>query len=255
MTDIYQTPSAQLNETTNVNGDDHGSLETGIKGDYELSIGDILNEAWDKTKGSKLTLVLSCVIYTSFNTTLNIGLTSAATWISPENAGETFSLTGALIFMLQQTILVFLTTPLTAALYILGVKRSVGAPISVSMMFSYFLKILPLALTVLISYAMLALGFVLLVIPMIYLLIAYSLALLLVIDKDLSPWQALEASRKAITHHWFTIFGLYLVLSIILLISMIPFLIGLIWSMPLVTICVGIVYRKIFGIEPSTLES
>ena len=38
---------------------------------------------------------------------------------------------------------------------------------------------------------------------------AYLLAIPLVVERGLSPWQALEASRKAITQHWFKVCLLY----------------------------------------------
>ena len=74
----------------------------------------------------------------------------------------------------------------------------------------------------------------LLLIPGIYLSIAYRLAIPLVVERGLSPWQALEASRKAISQHWFKVFGLFFVLMLIMLLSMIPLGIGLIWTLPLI---------------------
>ena len=64
-------------------------------------------------------------------------------------------------------------------------------------------------------------------------------------------WQALEASRKAITQHWFKVFGLFLLLGLITLISAIPLGIGLVWSIPLFVIAMGVLYRTIFGVLPA----
>jgi uncharacterized membrane protein len=69
------------------------------------------------------------------------------------------------------------------------------------------------------------------------------------VDKGLSPWQALEASRKAITPRWFAVFGMLLLLGLLFVLGAIPLLIGLIWITPLYLIALGILYRNIFGVS------
>jgi uncharacterized membrane protein len=80
--------------------------------------------------------------------------------------------------------------------------------------------------------------------------VAYILAIPLVVERKLSPWQALETSRKAITQHWFKVFGLFLVLGVIVLVSAIPLGIGLVWTLPMAIIAIGVLYRTIFGVLP-----
>ncbi len=67
-----------------------------------------------------------------------------------------------------------------------------------------------------------------------------------------SPWQALETSRKAVTKRWFSLFGLYVVLTLITVVAMIPLTLGLIWTVPLFFIATGIVYRNMFSCEEAT---
>lgn len=110
-----------------------------------------------------------------------------------------------------------------------------------------------LIITVIIMYIMLAIGFLLLVLPGIYLSVAYYMALPLVVEKNMSPWQALETSRKTVTHRWFRMFGFLIIMSILITLSMIPLGIGLIWSLPLFLIAYGIIYRNMFGLEAETL--
>jgi len=101
---------------------------------------------------------------------------------------------------------------------------------------------------------MILLGTLLLVLPGIYLLVAYQMALPLVADKNMKPWEALETSRKAVTHKWFTFFGLYLVASIAMMVSMMLVGIPMIWLLPTFVIGSGILYRNTFGVEPASLE-
>jgi uncharacterized membrane protein len=59
----------------------------------------------------------------------------------------------------------------------------------------------------------------------------------------------MEASRKAIMHHWFKVFFLLLAMSLIIFASMLPLLIGLNWAYPMSVVLIGILYREIFGVE------
>jgi uncharacterized membrane protein len=129
----------------------------------------------------------------------------------------------------------------------MGVKIAVDAPVEVTEIFAYFKKVLVLVGTSILYYLMIIIGLCLLVLPGIYLMVAYLLAFPLVAEKNMGPWEALETSRKAITHHWFKFVGLYLLLALIMLVSAIPLGIGLIWTLPMSTILVGVVYRTVFG--------
>jgi uncharacterized membrane protein len=98
-------------------------------------------------------------------------------------------------------------------------------------------------------YLMIFLGFLLLIVPGLYLSVAYCLALPLVVDKKLSPWQALEASRKAVSRRWFSVLGLFLAIGFLCFLGAIPLFIGLIWIVPMSLIVMGILYRNIFGVS------
>ena len=62
---------------------------------------------------------------------------------------------------------------------------------------------------------MIIIGFILLVIPGIYLSFAYMFSLPLMIEKDLTAWQALEVSRKAVTRIWFRATGFLLLVMML----------------------------------------
>ena len=117
----------------------------------------------------------------------------------------------------------------------------------------YYASVWRLFVTMLLLYIMVLIGFALLIIPGIYLSIAYYMALPLVAEKGLSPWQALEVSRKTISKRWFTMFFFSIVISLIVMASMIPLGIGLIWTLPMMMIAYGIIYRNMFGVRDETL--
>jgi len=92
-----------------------------------------------------------------------------------------------------------------------------------------------------------------LIIPGIYLMVAYSFVIQLVGDQGLSPWQAMEVSRKAVTHRWWSVLGLGLAVAILTGVSALGFLIPLIWTIPWLMMTTAVLYRRIFSaVDPPT---
>lgn len=225
--------------------DQYGSLERGMAGDYQFTIGDTLSEAWQKVSGNKMPAFMAFLIY--FGVMIGVGVATGLIALLFKavggDAGEVF---GALLGQTLQTVV---AVPLGVGILMLGVRMAIGAPAEAGSILGYYDRIVPLLLTTLLLYVMLIVGFLLFVIPGIYLSVAYMFALPLVVDKGLSPWQALEASRKAITHRWFSMFGLFLIIGLVYMLGALCLMVGLIWAMPLGMIAMGIVYRNIFGVS------
>jgi len=226
-----------------------GSVEIGIEGRYDLSISAILDEAWKKIDGNKGTVWLAwicmVVILVAFSAIVQVLLMRFGVGHVEGNP----VMTNLLVSSIGKFLGLFVSVPLGAGFTMLGIKMAVNAPVKWDELFNYFEKVLVLIGTTLLMYLLIAIGFCLLVLPGIYLAFAYSLAIPLVVEKNLSPWEALETSRKAITHNWFKLFGLYFLFGLIVLISAIPIGIGLIWTVPMSALLIGVVYRTIFGYE------
>lgn len=251
--DIYKTPDASL--STNTTSGDYGSLEKGITGDYEFAVGAALSEAWDKTKGAKGTFNMAFFIYFLVSIAVMMVMQFAMApllMVEPGTAVDPGLIIGATLG--QQVIMNLVLMPLGIGIFVLGLRRSLDVPIEATAIFGYYNKTLQLLFTLILMYIMIIIGYVLLVLPGIYLSIAYMMALPLVAEKGLSPWQALEASRKAVSKRWFSMFGFFFLLGIIMMISVIPVGIGLIWTVPMMMIAYGIVYRNMFGAEQETIS-
>lgn len=249
MTDIYKAPDANLNDYQA--GDGSGSLEKGIAGDYEFSIGDIMSEAWKKTSGRKGTMNLAFFLY--FLVVIPIMIVAQLV-VEPVIVNYPDPAIVITLAVVQQMLINLITLPIGVGLFMLGLRASTGVPIEATSIFGYFNKAFSLLVTVILMYIMLVIGLLLFVLPGIYLMIAYFMAMPLVVEKGLSPWQALEASRKAITHRWFSVLGLMLVMGLVMMISIIPLGIPMIWTMPMFMIVYGIMYRNMFGCEPQTVN-
>lgn len=239
----YATPASQLQQTPT--GAGAPSIEEALARGYDFRIGDVLGEAWHKVKGMKGTLVVAAIIYAvavnllSFVIAFVLGLLGLIHDSEPSVLQILVSvLAGALCY------------PLLAGLNMIGIRRAADQPATINELFAYFGLFVPLLVTGLAITVLTYLGLILLVLPGIYLGVSYALAIPLVVERGLSPWQAMEASRKAIGQHWFKVFGLFLALGLIMLLSAIPLLIGLVWTLPLAFIAIGVLYRTIFGVLP-----
>ncbi|WP_068830612.1 hypothetical protein [Pseudomonas sp. BMS12] len=241
----YAAPNSELQEATSHNA---VSVTEALGRGYDFSIGGVISEAWQRVKGTKGIIFGGLVIFyvVMFVATSLLGFVLGALGILGE-ASLTAIIVGQLIVSVLASALAY---PFLAGINMVGIRRAADQPVSFNEVFSGLGLFVPLLITALLMTLLVYIGSLLLLIPGIYLGVAYMLAMPLVIERGLSPWQALEASRKAITQHWFKVFGLFLLLGLIMAVSMIPLGIGLIWTMPLFIISMGVLYRTIFGVLP-----
>ena len=240
MSDVFTPPEADLHDP--IAAGEYGSIEKALEGRYHFRIRETLSEAWANIKGFKRTIWLGMLVYMAVIFVAQIAITFL------------FSGSPALLFIMQQLLQLGIGMPLFAGLYIMSIKRSVGAPVEVGNIFSSFNKTFKIIGTMILMYILIVIGFLLLVLPGIYLTVAYMMALPLAAEKDLGIWETLELSRKAVTKHWFKFFFLIIVLGFIMLIAALPLLIGLLWAIPLASLAFAIVYRNMFGVEPETIN-
>ncbi|WP_232319728.1 hypothetical protein [Prosthecochloris sp. HL-130-GSB] len=90
-------------------------------------------------------------------------------------------------------------------------------------------------------------GVFLLVLPGIYLAVAYMFTVPLIVDYRMEFWQAMETSRKIITRNWFSLFGFVLLLAVINLGGALVFGIGLLVTIPLTAFAGVMAYCDIVG--------
>ena len=207
--------------------------------EYDFSISGVIKEGFKKSYGYKWMFFAAVFLYAL----LEIGL----------NLIFTFILTSDYQDMVGLLVLPF-TLPMLTGIIILGINRVREKPVNIKQILDYY----PLILTLLGAYFLVLLltiiGFVLLVLPGIYLSVAYVFTLSLVADKGLGVWEAMELSRKTVTHRWWKFLGLSIAVTLILIVSMIPLGIGLIWSVPMTYITYGLMYHRLFDEEEETNE-
>ena len=202
----------------------------------EWSIGEVLKTASEKQVGFKLNFFIAVVTY---------GAIFFAILLVQEATG--LGTPGDVAASLVEFIVNLIIYPLGLGLGLMGIRRAAGRETPLSTLWEPYSQAIPLIVMFLLMAVLIVAGFFLLVLPGIYLSIAYSFAPYLIIEKNMGVWEALETSRKAITTYWWRYFGLGLVLVLLFIIGSIPLLIGLIWLGPIMVIATGEVFEKTFG--------
>ena len=249
MTDIYATPEADV--TPRVSGARAGgNVEDAIEGNIEVRILDTMGEAWRIMKGFKLKCHVATVIWFLVYLVAILVIFPIMLGLGAIGADE---VTAAIVGQVLQFVAISATMPMIVGITIMGIRHAQGKQISAGSIFNHFHRAPAAILCYFLMVVMILFGYLLLILPGIYLSFAYMYALPLVVEKDMGAWRALETSRKAITRMWFRATGFLLLISLLLGLGTIPLGIPLIWFVPWLTLAYALVYFKLFGAEARTL--
>lgn len=209
-----------------------------IDRDYDVKIGDYFSRGWEIFKQKAPLFILF---------TLLLFLIQVVIAILPYPLGSRSDEPvpgGILSFAFN-----IVTPVLTAGYYFVAFQLARGRDAVFGDFFRGFNKFLPIFLTTLVAGILTAIGFVLLVLPGVYLAVAYLFAQPLVIDKNADFWQAMETSRQLITKKWFSFFGLMLLLFLLNMAGLMVLGIGLLVTVPLSICIVSAAYEDIIGLN------
>ena len=112
--------------------------------------------------------------------------------------------------------------------------------------FQYFL---PLLLLSLVAGLFIGIGTILLIVPGVYLAVAYLFASYLVVDRRLDFWPAMELSRRTVNPRWFGYFAFMLLLALLNLAGALLLGLGLLVTIPLSFCTVTAAYADLFGFQ------
>jgi ABC-type multidrug transport system fused ATPase/permease subunit len=259
----YQPPQSPLEPERAPGRPRGGSLAAALEGRYDFSLPEVFEEAWRLVRGAKRVLWLAILMLLAVYLAGSF-LEQALRALLPAGAADTAA-------VLLNLALNLVSAPMAAGLALLGARRASGLSIEPEEVLRHFDRTLAFFLTALISggivflFAMLGMAVArglnnplgwLLAVPAVYFAIAYQFGGLLVADKRLRPWAALECSRRALTHQFGKVLALFLVLWLSVTVGLVAtFFVGAIWLVPFAVIVQGVVYRQIFGVEGSDGEA
>lgn len=188
--------------------------------DYVVQIGDCIGRGWSLVKADFWLFVSA--------TTLTVIISSA-------------SIIGLV-----------LGGPTMGGLYVLMLKRLRGQPATFGDLFiGYSVAFLPLMLAHIVSQLLTTVGLLCCLLPGIYLAVGWVFTLPLIIDKRLDFWPAMELSRKVVSKHWWTIFGLLLLSGLVAACGVLLCCIGILAALPIGFASLACAYENIFGERPA----
>lgn len=208
-----------------------------VSRDYQVNIGSYLSRGWEIFKQYAAGFIGYILLLTAIGVVL--GMLPAPLGNGSEGGA------GLLPFVYQ----VFVAPILSAGFYIVAFQIARNRSHEFADFFKGFNRYLPILLVTLVSGILTILGTIVFIIPGIYLAVAYLFSLLLVIDKNMNFWGAMETSRRLISRQWFSFFGFLLVLMLINLAGLIVLFVGLLFTFPLTVCMIVAAYEDIVGLN------
>lgn len=249
MADIYATPEADLAQDIEADRAG-GNIDDAIAGNFRVNMLETLGEAWKGLKGFKLKCHIALVLYLLVFLGAGVLFGLLAAVLASTGADESVIGVLSLVF---QVIITLVALPMSYAILIMAMRHANDKSVSAGEIFRHFGTIGSLFVAYILEVILIMIGFVLLVLPGIYLMFAYIYAMPLIVEKKMGPWHALETSRKAVTKVWFRFFGFMWLLTLINMLGAFTLGIAWIWTVPWSILAMAMVYQKIFGIEAHTL--
>ena len=211
-----------------------------------FTVSGVIREAWQETKGAKASIWAGAAVFYLLLLILTAGSAFLAPYLTT-NPAASGGLTNFGVQAFSGVLTSIVSALFTAGLFYMGVRKVAGDTLSWKMIFSGFPKFGKVIVATLLQTLLVSIGMLLFIIPGIYLMIGYGLAIPLILDRDMGPWQALEASRKAIHKVWWKVAGAVIVMGLIYMVSVIPLGLGMIWTLPMSFALAGVIYRHLFG--------
>lgn len=226
----------------------------------------LAKEAWRSTQNSRRQywLALCCLLLLAI-----FSYSLAQKWLEPLLLKlfsiKSDSLVCIVILLAHILVTSFILTPLLSGIMRLGIASSLGQTFSIQELFKDYRSIVPLGIA---YFIYLGASFCFFINPLIippnkiitllqdqtrlsiglfvFLLLSRQLFIPLISVKQLSVWQSFKTIRQKLKKHWFKMALLSLSANLIVILSVIPFGIGLIWSLPYANNIKGVIYRELF---------
>jgi len=161
-----------------------------------------------------------------------------------------------LLFFIISTVAAFIpfgpllvAGPMSAGFFIVARKIHKGEQYEFGTFFKGFDYFVPLLLYSLIGGILTGLGFIFLIIPGIYLAVAWLFATMFIVFGAMEFWDGMEFSRKLITRKWWSFFGLALLCVLINFVGVLVFIVGLLFTVPLTSCIMYAAFEDIVGTD------
>jgi serine/threonine protein kinase len=201
--------------------------------DYTLNIRHCLRRGWALVRNDFWPLVgMSAFVMVVLSAASSSGVV-----LSDGQSSGTTSILGIL-----------LSGPLMGGLYLYFLKKIRREAAGVETAFTGFRHPFPhLVIAGFLATLLTTLGFLCLILPGIYLFVAWIFTFPLIVDRRLEFWPAMRLSRKIISKHWWKFLGFLLVLALINLAGIAACCVGLFITFPITFAALTYAYEDIIG--------
>jgi len=241
-----------------------GNIESALKGDYQIDVKAILTEAWQQTLKSRLAINLGLLFSLALGVLVSFIVSNYLGGIEAVLANPEAS-------MLLNVVVTIAVWPFVGGVEMMGVLHAIGMKTDAKMTFAFLKRASWVVLCALFTSVLISLGFQLLILPGIFLAVTLSLTIPLVIEKKMTPMKAIVLSIQTLRFKFLSLFALYFILFMSLVVLFIPlalllessiaplgimiFLLGISFLAPLFYNVKGILYREIFGVSLATNDA
>ena len=192
-------------------------------------VGEVLEAGWTLTKLYWLTAWL--VLFTGAGTSIVVGI------ILQNGLGLSQGTASYLTTLL--------TIPVTVGVFMSFVRLARGESGGPASVFAHYDKFLQLCFTSVLVYLLAGIGFLLLIVPGVIVVLGLGFAPYLVVDRNLGVAEALRGSWDLMMGHKVDAFLLATVSIVGTILSMIPFGLGLLLTMPLFSFAMAVFYNRV----------
>ncbi|WP_111672050.1 DUF2189 domain-containing protein [Algoriphagus litoralis] len=140
---------------------------------------------------------------------------------------------------------IFLSPPLTAGFFLIANRISRGVDVSFSDFFEGFSFWGILIVTSLVSGILTFFGILALILPGVYLAIAFMFGIPFVLFSGMNFWVSLELSRRLITMNWWKFFGFVIVLVVLNILGFLFFFVGILVTLPVSYFAIYVVFEEL----------
>jgi uncharacterized membrane protein len=222
--------------------EDPGAMASQVLGrDFALDIRSCLRRGWALVKGDFWPIVgINALI---------LALLAAAGSLAAGGARDAF-------WVGPSALAVLLNGPFMGGLYLFYLKKLRGESAGVETAFSGFSnRFLHLFLGSFVTSTLTWLGFLCLVLPGIYLAVAWFFTLALIIDKRIDFWPAMNVSLRVVTKHWWKFAVALIAFGLVGVSGVLACGVGIFITMPIAMAAVMCAYEDVFGTVPAPASS
>jgi uncharacterized membrane protein len=241
---VPQTASGQVPPTDR--------MVQALEGNSDIDFGSCMSRAWTLLQENMVTLVIASLFFC-----IIIGISGGLGALLGELVGSGLKASPVGIQFttyMVQTLLSFLVTGACLGGYqylILRMVRNESNGLS-DLWAGFTLGYAQLTLGYIVSNILTTIGLIFCFLPGIFLAICWTYSFILILDRKLGFWEAMELSRKVVMKRWWSVFALVLLTGFITIAGLLLCCVGILITLPFAYSTLIYAYEDIFGSSTGT---